>query len=415
MKSPYIITIAVSLLLLCAAPQGCRTAGHGDTAPRQENRKQVRMTGALATHGKHALSRAETVYGPISPVSGLPPRQLDVAIVTVNHTTADPANDPPGYGQWAGQTADITRGFFGSDVTGQILPGGGAPTNGLIEYTNESGDYIQRVFYPEAIDEYYFVKVIYPYEGLEFAQMPDGTGASVVFTGLTGQEDLLASNLGWGTQTQPVIETGFFIDNPDYEQPGDPEKISVLKFEHLFSQLRFWVVAENGNAVTQYGELTDIIVRFQPDVVVYRMIDGALMEAFEAEGVDYHTDFFYNTEVDADGEKSIVATGEKIAFTDGIDGVPLYDAGYNPSDNGGDPQGIYAGCLMVMPDYTYRIEAYTTSRKWIGADYEFAEGGVRKEIEPGKIYDVLIKFMESYELEVKVSPAAEYWMDSVFN
>lgn len=411
-NSCNIITAALCAALLTGAATGCDIFGN-DRPPKEEGKEWVRMTGVLPVQGaRTGYSRAELVTGPIDPVGGLPPRQLDVAIVTVNHVTADPALDQPGYTQWAGHEAETTRGFFGSDDSNGVLSPGTAPTNGHIEYVNESGDYIQRVFYPEEPDEYYYVRVAYPWQGFDqFIQMPDNTGAALVFSNLTGHEDILCSNLGWGSQAQPVIETDCTIPNPaldpeslysvdpytpDYDPDDYPTHVSVLKFSHALAQLRFWVVAENERAKEQYGDIKKIVVRFQPDKIALRMIDAQTMRAQDAVDRDYLSDFF------------IIDTLSNSA-------IEIYNPDYVPAEHGNIPQGTSAGRVMVMPDYTFRIEAETSLRKWIGADYEFKVDGDVGKILPGHIYDVTLKFMEAYKLAIEMTDAGEWWMDSVFD
>lgn len=405
MKRSYeIITLAALSALIAFGSAGCVKEPGG--ANGQKSGERVRMRGALPTSGAQSPTRAKTVYGPLD--GGLPPRQLDIGIVTVNHILTlhlsqtpvglpDPTTDQPGTPEWAGQTADLMRGFFGSDDSFGVLPAGAQIDNGHIEYTNDSGDFIRHVFYPESLTEYFFVKAVYPYQGLGmFAQMPDGTGASVVFSGLTGHQDLMATNLGWGCQTQPVIQAD--------DSGNEGGTSDVLKFAHLFAQLRFWVVAENETALIQYGCLDSLVVRFQPDAVVYRVMDGALMKPQSVRYIDYHSSFFFD------------GTAFNTNTIDFQTQVPIYNKDYTAQSPDYTPQGIPAGSVMVMPDYTYRIEAHTTKRNWIGADYDFRDsGGGLVTIEPGKIYDITLKFMEAYQLEILKSDVKEWWMDSVFN
>jgi hypothetical protein len=346
---------------------GCST-DPVDGGAEPNKKPAVRMDGTMWSD---ITTRAEFVPGAIDPEDGLPSRQLDVAIVNVNHNTADPATDQPGVAGWSSQTVELSRGFFASrdDDSDGILAPGATPDNGLIEYVDPTGMYVTTKFYPEIANEHYFLRVVYPYRSDYNMLEQSDMGAVAVFRDLTGQEDILCSDLGWGSQDQPTVETGA-------QNPG-------MVMSHKFAQLRFWVVADNMPARAQFGWIEEVIAREQPNMVQVDMLDGMASVHPDAVSVDYNSD---------------MAAPIELSTT-------LYDP-LLPDQ----PQGQYAGSLMVLPATKYRIGALTSERNWIGADYIFAN-----PIEPGKIYDVTLRFMESYRLELAVTEADEWWMDSIFD
>jgi hypothetical protein len=375
MKKYYIKPVLLGMLFLFALLSGCEK--QNEPVPVQE-RMQVRMNGTLSPVGLSAKStRVTTIVGRVDPDAyGLPAEQLDVAIITVNYDTADPGTDQPGTADWSGQTADITRGFFGSMPGRTILNDNEKPTNGQIEYTNSEGTQVQRVFYDD-LGSHYFIRVLYPYENTEFIQTVQG--AAVVFYDLDGSQDIMSSNLGWGNIDAPVIQTGLnSIPNPDYNpshpsNPYEPPFISSIVLSHMFSLLQFKVMPENVGVSPYYGEIEEIVIREQPTTVRMSMVDLSMTPHDDAEFID-----FYALDL------------EPIDLESVLPGAPE-DAGY----------------LMVLPASSFRIEAYTTGRGWIGADFSFDN-----PTEPGKIYEITLKFMEAAEVIITATAVDEWWMDS---
>lgn len=363
-RSNYIINIkaVVGGLFFVGFLCGCNNDHSTETSEGVE----VIINGALPTPKS---SRAQIV-----PQNGLPTEKLDVAIITVNFETDDPENIQPDLAAWRGSTADITRGYFGG-------PGINATTitNGEIKYTNEDGDMVQKVFYEEN-GEYYFVRVVYPYQKDSFIQT--GNGAAMVISGIDGSVDVLCSNLGWGNIDQPEVET-----NATNKR---------ILFSHMFSLFRIKLkpenesvaskLGENGEMILgQYGEIQKVRLANQPESVVIDMIDLA-MDAYS----------YYDT--------------------------PYYAVGFEPfyltmsEDATPAPVTVNAGYIMAMPGRDFTFEVYSKERLWLSADLSFAtETDPYKTSEPGKIYDIILELGEGYEMIVEAAEAKEWWQDSVFD
>lgn len=318
-----------------------------------ERERPVPQVVEVVINGGISNTRAE--MGQIIPQDGLPEEQLSVGIVTVNFRTSDPTTIQPDVNAWKGTSADFTRGYFGG-------PGLGASpvTNGEIKYTNEYGTVIQKVFYDET-GEHYFIRVVYPYQDAELIQTDNG--AAVVFSELDGSQDILCSNLGWGNITNPEISTN--------------ETDRVVIFSHMLSLFRIKIEPENETAAAQYGLIKSIRIIDQPSSIIVGMIDLAT-EAYSSGDTDYYC----------------------VGFTPcGLTSGPV-DAGY----------------IMALPERKFTIEAETQNRLWLSVELDFATAlEPYKTSAAGTVYDVTVKFMESYELKLEVSEAKEWWMNSEFD
>lgn len=366
------IKIALAGFFSLALWGGCGKEKPAETA---ETRVAVVMNGGI--------SRSGTTRGQIVPnAAGLPDEQLDVAIITVNYRTADPTLDQPDLPAWSGSTADITRGYFGEDSGAPgVIPFAQRPgkpiDSGKIEYTNDSGTTIQRVFYDET-GEHYFVRVVYPYANAEFTQSVNGAG--VIFSELDGSQDIMASNLGWGNMHSPVIKTNYKDDIPE-TVTGD----SIIVMSHLFSLFRIKLVAENTDVIDQYGKILDVRLIDQPSSIRVDMMEIRL-ETESALDTPYHPKDFPGTGLDLT--------------------TSAVDAGY----------------VMAMPAQKFTLEARSQNRLWLSADLDFStlEDPLATSA-PGRMYDITIRFMEAYEIELEAEPLEgedehkEWWMDSVFD
>lgn len=347
-----IIGNGLGILLFMALGGGCSNEYAGNDREQVE----VVMNGNLL---KSRKTRAQIV-----PENGLPKNQLDVGIVTVNFSTTDPANVQPDLDAWKGVTADYTRGYFGG-------PGLGAATitNGEIKYTNDDGTAVQKVFYDET-GECYYVRVVYPHHNAEFTQADNG--AAVVFNELNGTQDIMCSNLGWGNMDQPTMKTNYDTD-PAIDTPGD----SVIVFSHMLSLFRIKVVAENATAIVQYGNITNVKIIDQPNSVKVDMIDLA---------------------------------AEPYAFPETDFLIPEFQA--RPLTI--TPDSV--GDIMVLPARNFTIEAQSENRLWLSADFNFATAeDPYATSAAGTIYEITLKFMEGYKMELDVIAAKEWWMDHEFN
>lgn len=315
---------------------------------------EVIMNGSLP---KPPASKTQIVPNEV----GLPEKKLDVAIITVNYRTSDPENVQPDLAAWGGSTADITRGYFGG-------PGLKANpiTNGEIKYTNDDGSAVQKVFYDET-GEHYFVRVLYPFDNANFVQTDRGAG--VLFSDIDGSQDILCSNLGWGNLDTPEVITN--------------EKDSAIIFSHMLSLFRIKLKPESQTAVIQYGEIKNVKLANQSSSIRIDMID------LNTEGSGPFTMDYFPIGFAAD-----------TLHYDTINAVPIEKE---------------AGYLMAVPAQKFIFEAQT-DRLWVSSELNFATAlDPYKTSAPGTIYDVTLKFMEGYEMEIEVEAAEEWWMDSEFN
>ncbi len=148
MRTIRIAFVSAFAALFCV---GCASDNH--TPDNGDDRPYVVMNGSLETV-EQTPSRSA-----IDPrdADGLPNAPLTVGIMTLNYTTSDPTTDKPNEVAWMSSTANLSRGYFGG-------PGVNAPVveNGEINYTNETGSAIRKLFYDEG-GEYYFTRVVYPF------------------------------------------------------------------------------------------------------------------------------------------------------------------------------------------------------------------------------------------------------------
>lgn len=348
MKKLLIATMSLGLFSGIIMFGGCSKERVDADMPREK--VEVVMYGGLSNvNGDKAKAQ-------IIPNNGLPDEQLVVGIVTVNYRTADPLNVQPDLEAWKGTTVDVTRGYFGG-------PGLNATniTNGEIQYTNEDGTAIQKVFYDET-GEHYFVRVYYPYEGSEFMQTDNG--AAIVFSDMNGSKDILCSNLGWGNMDQKEIAT-------------DAEN-GVIVFSHMLSLFRIKVVAENEKAIEQYGRIDKVVMFAQPSSVIIDMMSQTI-RPYSTETTNY----------------------------DAVDFVPLNNLKTSAQE---------AGYIMAVPAQKFMIAAKSSERLWLGTDLDFTTTELPYNMSvPGKIYNVTLKFMESYQVHLEVEEADEWWMDSEFD
>lgn len=375
MKRTYIAIISVCVLAL---PGGCVEE---KSRPSPEDRPHVVINGSLEK--TKTDSRAQIV-----PNNGLPTKQLAVGIATVSYTTADPAVDQPDLGAWSGSTTELMRGFFGG-------PGINPPTvlDGQIAYTNEDGSAIQKIFYDDA-GEYYFLRVCHPFlndsgERIQTLRQTTG-GAEVVVSQLDGSQDIMCSNLAWGN-----------VDNVEVKTAAMPNGEVVLS--HMFSLFRIRVKAENAKAATQFGEIEDFVLRFQPASVGINMTNLDITPSNEQ--VDYQTVGFtpFALYTEQNGVRVAIPGAHDVRNPDGSLSTPAASP-------------VEAGYVMALPATTFRFEALTTDRLWIHANVSFAtaEDQFATSV-PGTAYDVIITLMESYEIQWEVQPVKNWWYDSVFD
>ncbi len=373
--------IAVGILALSLSG-GCTEEKPGP-GPDPENRPSVVMSGRLEQ--QDAASRARI----IPDAQGLPPTQLTVGIATVGYTSADPAVDQPGTAAWSGTTVSLSRGYFGG-------PGLNPPTvsTGEIQFTDEDGTRIQRMLYDEG-GEYYFAHVYHPFvnaSGDPVSKIqPTAEGASLVISGLDGSQDVMFSNLAWGN-----------VDHVEMTTAAVPNSEVILS--HMFSLFRVKVKAESEKAATQFGQIEDFILRFQPAGVGIDMISLDVTPS-SSDRTDYPMVGFAQFALfSMEGGVRVAKPG--VFDVRNPDGSMLRDA-ETPLD---------AGYVMALPATGFRFEALTEDRLWVQANVSFAttEDAFAKSA-PGTAYDVVITLMESYEVQWEVQPVKYWWLDSVFD
>ncbi|MDH6357166.1 fimbrillin family protein [Parabacteroides sp. PF5-9] len=395
------IKLATTGLITILLLTGCSKEGVDSPPPKEK--VAVMMRGGLA-------GLARNTRGIINPqnspgVEGLPPQQLDINIITVNYTTSEPSkiSGQPDLEAWSGQTADFTRGFFGENTdftTGNngnpIIPIADRedqiPNSGRIEYTDESGTSVQKVFYDEN-GEYYFVRLFYPYdeEDTEFTSSTAGLGASIIFRNVDGSQDILCSNLGWGNTLNPLITTAIDLDEDGDTDDGEDLEGEIV-FSHMLSLFRIWikpdnkaVVGDDGSTTAQYGKIKNVQVARQPSTLIADAMRGVIQPLNDPFETNYKANDF-------------PANGLYLSWD--INEEPEGQAITNS-----------AGYVIVYPGLNeYRIEVETERHMWVHGELSFTSPP-----KPGKIYDITITMKEAYEIEVIETKVADWWMDHVFN
>ncbi len=337
---------------------GCAGSEH-TTGTRPEERPYVMMTGSL--------ERAEQtpVRDAIDPrdSDGLPNVPLIVGIMTLNYASSDPATDKPDEDAWMSATANLSRGYFGGPG-----PNIAVVENGEINYTNESGTSIRRLFYDEG-GEHYFTRIVYPFVASRLDQTQIANinhnpfGTEVVVSGLDGSQDVMCSNLAWGNIHNPKMTT----DAPEGE----------IVMSHIFSRFGVKVRVESPKAATQFGSISRFLLKDQPSAVGINMINLDL--SFSHELVDY----------------------------------TLVMRTMLPLDNLGDATRD-AGYVMAPPAADLRFEVETTGHGWVTGLVSFADMPDGLSL-TGYSHDIIMTFMESGEVEIAVAEPDEYWLDGVFD
>ncbi len=377
MNRKYIIILALLPILLSGCVKDKPTTPAG-------KKVEVVMNGAVKRAG---TTRGD---GRIDPVNGLPPKQLIIGVATLNYTTSDAVNNQPDDIAWGDATADWAPAFFGGPDYYYPTNPSYIPEDGVIKYLREDLTGTQIVFYDEG-GQYYYVRALYPWTNTRSIQTANGY--SIVFENLNGSTDVMCSNLGWGNKDNEVITTSYTDSDP-----STPDNVLVMS--HMFSLFRVKFVAENAAAAAQFGTLMDGRLANQPSSVRINMVDASLY------AVSRNTVPWVNYPA--------------VDFPTG--GVPANATTPLPVDGVDTP--VAAGYVMAMPATNFTFEIYSSKRLWLTNSYSFAipdTPGVPDSGDPyatskaGYVYDVTIKFMESYELVLKIEDVTEWWMDSIFD
>lgn len=379
-----ILYIAVFAALFAS---GC-TRNEG-AAPARE-RVRVRLNGLMKPGG--AATRSEGLVNPATPIvdgEGLPPYQMQIGIITIENT-ADLAaaeidwNDPA--------TAYLDRGFFGGEI-----PYEDPIDNGNIEYTNRAGDALQTVFYDETGTFYYLV-AFYPYNAIHDIDRVDEDeqkamilnaelGAAVLFD-VDGSQDIMSTGLGKGNVES---ENGM---------------IDLLVFKHRLTCLRCLFVAESAEAKEIYGDITAVKLAGQPDKLGVSIGISALGTGdpvFDVEAADIGVEVSYidypAVRKEPDGSE---LTGN----------LPLPDT-YTPA------AAVPFGYLLAKPAQTYTFKIYTSVRGPLNpleVTYDFSSATPALPVaEPGVIYNLTFKLLESASIVLTAVAADEWWLDQTYD
>lgn len=398
------MTLAFAALFFgCAREQG--------EFPVDGKKVRVELNGAMrSTSATVARGAGEGIINPITPLekpgtpgSGLPPRQLGIGIFTVE--VDQPLTDPiPAYGVWGLRESVpyLDRGFFGGDKPGDTPDNiAGGEWNGNIEYTTRDGQALQYVFYEETgITAYYFV-CFYPYDAINDIENTDdfetttnsmkiddgevltGEGATVYFA-IDGSQDVMASTMGAGSINSP------FGSNTN---PFDES----LVFSHKLVALRCNFIAENYIAKEICGDIYEVYLLYQPDIV------GLNIGKQANDPTTPLTD-----------ERSDVNDGEGIrysAVTDHSKTNPLDDLPYfGQNAPGADPDPVNFGYILAMPGKEYLFRLVTSTRKYVDVSYTFPA-----DTKAGWVYDMTFNLLETAEVLLDATPIEEWWIDQKFD
>ncbi len=350
-------TIYIAFLSVCVAlcATGCAKDGH---TPGHD-RPYVVMSGVVESVAEEA-TRAT-----VDPrdIDGLPEAPLTVGIVTLSYATTDPTTDQPNADAWMSATANLSRGYFGG-------PGVNAAVveNGEINYTDEAGSAIRRLFYEEN-GGHYFTRVVYPFVSSDDEQTriadlnQNPLGTEVIISGLDGTQDVMCSNLAWGNIHNPKMTTA--IDGGE------------IVMSHLFSRFGVKVRVESHKAATQFGTMQSFVLKDQPSSVGINMINLDVVSSHEL--TDYHMEDLIPLQLDQIGDAT-----------------------------------LGAGYVIAPPDGEFRFEVLTTNHGWVQGIVSFADMPEGISL-TGYTHDIVLTFMESGEVEIVVSEPDEYWFDWVFD
>jgi len=307
-----------------------------------------------------------TKSGSIDPQpSGLPPKQMAIGVAMIDHDTATPDSDPPAEVAWNG-AVEWKRAYFGGPglKTGSALATF-VPTNGEISFTNDDGTAVNKVFYNDN-GFYRFLRAFHPWEG---AAVVPAVGGGVVLMPIDGSQDIICSNMVYGSAESKMSYTPPYVDKP-------------LIFSHLLTKLNIRLVAEDAAAIVQYGKIMAIEVLDQPNMVSVNISSG-LLEAASSLAYPYGVvDFLANATLPAPAI---------------LNPEPFDDA-------------VQFGYVMVVPAKTYTIRIETELRLTFYVDVVFAAPA-----DAGKAYNITLQFMVADEILIFAQEAPQWWLNSTFN
>ena len=394
MKKIVLITVLFCAVLLA----GC--ARDKEEAPSAGKQARLRLNGSLNPDIITSRGDGEGKIDPMNPTGGgpgipdkgLPPKQLEIGIITIEYFPSDPDNpNIPNSNEWGDNVPYLDRGFFGGDKPGDSPQSPGITWNGNIEYTNREGTALQHVFYPLTGVYFYFVAV-HPYVAIEAPENINGmnnNGEIEVLFNLDGSHDVMTTGVGYGNIDHPWSITG----------DGTVIDEDVLVFSHKLACLNCRFIAENADAVASYGDIVKVEVVGQPSQVMLNAGKLALDDTEPLAIAPTSTPTAYD------------------AYRGGTTGNMLlpYSAGtYDPNDASG------FGYFLVMPTqtYTFRITTSAGNRpnNPLYVQYNFStDTNPATIVEAGTIYYLTFKMLETDEIDIQVETSTEWWLDQEFD
>lgn len=294
-----------------------------------------------------------------SPLKGLPPKQLEIGIITIEKED----NTIPAPADWNDPSTYPDRGIFGGTHIGED-----PISDGNILYTNESGTAIQQLFYDES-GSYFILVAVYPFPGFEIGTdlILNNEGAIAIFK-VDGSQDIMASTTGIGNIASPTI--------------------NELTFSHQLTCLKYKVGAENQQASEWYGEITKIELIEQPDKIGLNVGKKAnnISDNILTDEADVYIDY---------GAVDFPAEGNRT--------MPYPYSSATAKD---------FGYVLALPGQTYKFRITTEHRGAFYAEYTFSDPATA---EAGTIYYLTFQMMESAKVVLTAVPAKEWWFDQTFN
>ncbi|MDL2255428.1 hypothetical protein LJC38_02455 [Parabacteroides sp. OttesenSCG-928-K15] len=406
MKQVFYIIALLHLVLLF----GCNTEENFPTPEKTPERRRLELSGSLQTQG--ITTRSYIVPDPggmIHPivkgdVTGLPPYQLEIGIVTTELISS------PDIADWNNETTYLDRGFFGGLYPGdkpsnytEENPGdesGDDPENdlgkidtpvwtGKIEYTNREGTAIQHVFYDEMVEGVsYFLVAFYPYHAIydieNVEEDENGTiiwddelGAAVVFE-VDGSQDIMASTMGAAHITNQFNTS--------------------LYFSHKLTALRCHFFAESELAASLYGAIDSVKLINQPEKIGLN-IGKQADPAYRSESLfnaypELTTDYPAVRPKDADDNPVTAPLALPSAYTSG--------------------DAVEFGYMLAMPAQTYTFSIFTSVRgakNPVYATYTFPDDLPAA----GTVHNLTFKMLETAEIQLVAANATEWTFVQTFD
>jgi hypothetical protein len=173
------------------------------------------------------------------------------------------------------------------------------------------------------------------------------------------------------------------------EEPVQDRTVGTLTFKHLLTKLNVFLYAENADAVNQYGKILSVAIAYQPEEIIMDIVSGALQPASSMTRHDV-----YRT------------------------------VGFDPAANRLFPHNTAApdfgsasnfGYVMALPAKKYTVVVNTEERLYFYTDVTLPSTALSSSFKAGKVYNIILRFLDADEIIIEVMDADEWWMDSTFN